>query len=92
MSLEGLKGVGKQTCERLRSAGVSSLEALAVLGVRDLQSLTGMDEKRATDLIQQARSILGLEIRTAEEILQRRKTPPHNHWQPEPGQPAWRRG
>ena len=74
MSVEDLKGVGKQTWEKLKSAGITSIEALAVLGSKELSSLTGLEEAKALNLIQQARSHLGIKIETADQILERRLT------------------
>lgn len=76
MSIEDLRGVGHQTRDKLRAAGVTTLEILAILGVRDLAAMTGLEEKKALDLIQQARRRLGeeFEIQTATQMLEKRKT------------------
>jgi DNA repair protein RadA len=75
-SMDNLKGLGPQTWQKLRAAGITTLEALAILGVKDLIALTGLSEQKAVDIISQARTLLGslYEIQTAEQILERRKS------------------
>jgi DNA repair protein RadA len=73
MNIEDLRGVGSQTRYRLEAAGITSLVALAVLGAKELSAMTGIDEKKALELIGQARRLLGLAIQTADQILERRK-------------------
>ncbi|MHC1586087.1 MAG: DNA repair and recombination protein RadA [Candidatus Hecatellaceae archaeon] len=73
LSVEDLRGVGYQTRDKLKAAGITSLEALAVLSARELSTMTGIDEKKALELVDQARRLLGLAIQTASQILERRK-------------------
>lgn len=51
-----LEGMDADTAARLTEQGVASTEDLADLAVDELVELTGMDEKRAQDLIMAARA------------------------------------
>lgn len=72
LGLEKIKGVGKATIEKLRSAGIYNLETLAVTGGRELATLTGIDHDRTEELCNSARKILQIEIETADAILEKR--------------------
>lgn len=75
-NLDEIKGLGKPTVDKLHAAGIYDLTALAVTSGRELATLTGIDEKRASEICDQARRQLGLGVKltTASELLEKRRT------------------
>ena len=54
-----LKGVGKQTIELLISAGFQSLKTIATTDAEELATIKGIGEKKAEDIINQAKEMTG---------------------------------
>lgn len=79
-NLEDVKGIGNETAERLRSAGINSIEKLAELSIKELLGLNikGIGKTSAAKYIENAKSLLQTEsVKTKEEITEvEKKAPP----------------
>lgn len=79
-NLEDVKGIGNETAERLRSAGINSIEKLAELSIKELLGLKikGIGKTSASKYIENAKSLLQTEsVKVKEELPEvEKKAPP----------------
>lgn len=71
--IEDIPGVGPATVEKLRELGFHTVESLATATVKELL-LTGIGEKQAAKMINEARNSLALTFIRADELLKMRET------------------
>ena len=70
--IEDLPGVGPATAQKLRELGYHQVESLAMATARELEPV-GVSEKKAFQIIQAARSALGVSFIRADELAKMRK-------------------
>lgn len=71
--IEDLPGVGPATAQKLRELGYHTVESLAMATARELEPV-GVSEKKSFQIIQAARSSLGVSFVRADELFKMRKT------------------
>src|SRR5665647_3398296 len=71
--IEDLPGVGPATAQKLRELGYHTVESLAMATSRELDPV-GVSEKKAFQIIEAARSAIGISFVRADELFKRRKT------------------
>ena len=71
-TLEDISGVGPTTTKKLREIGFSTIESLATATIREL-SVTGIGEKQAAKIIEEARNSITLQFVHADELLRMRE-------------------
>ena len=71
--IEDLPGVGPATAQKLRELGYHQVESLAMATARELEPV-GVSEKKAFQIIQAARSSLGVSFIRADELFKMRKS------------------
>ena len=70
--LEDLPGIGLTIAQKLRELGFHTVESLATAAVRELEPL-GIGEKKAVEIIQEARSSISVSFIRADELLKMRQ-------------------
>ncbi|MCL1966083.1 MAG: DNA repair and recombination protein RadA [Candidatus Bathyarchaeota archaeon] len=70
--IEDLPGVGPATAQKLRDLGYHTVESLAMATIRELEAL-GVSEKKALQVIQTARSSIGVSFIRADQLLKQRQ-------------------
>jgi DNA repair protein RadA len=70
--IEDLPGVGPATAQKLRELGYHTVESLAMATYRELEPV-GVSEKKAFQIIQAARSSIGIAFIRADELYKMRK-------------------
>ena len=70
--IEDLPGIGPTTAQKLGEMGFHTVESLALATTKELE-LAGVGEKRAMEVIQEARSSLGVSFIRADELLKMRQ-------------------
>jgi DNA repair protein RadA len=70
--IEDLPGVGPATAQKLRELGYHTVESLAMATSRELEPV-GVSEKKAFQIIEAARSSIGISFIRADELLKMRK-------------------
>jgi len=70
--IEDLPGVGPATAQKLRELGYHTVESLAMATYRELEPV-GVSEKKAFQIIEAARSAIGIAFIRADELYQMRK-------------------
>ena len=70
--VEDLPGVGPATAEKLKAMGFSTVESLAIATIRELVA-TGISEKQAAKMINEARDSITLTFLRADELLKMRE-------------------
>jgi len=70
--IEDLPGIGPTTAQKLGELGFHTVESLATATVRELE-LAGIGEKRAAEVIQEARSCISISFIRADELLKMRQ-------------------
>ena len=70
--VEDLPGVGPATAEKLKAMGFSTIESLAIATIRELVA-TGIGEKQAAKIINEARDSITLTFLRADELLKMRE-------------------
>lgn len=71
--IEDLPGVGPATAAKLRELGYHTVESLAMATIRELEPV-GVSEKKALQVIQAARSSVGVSFIRADELLKQRQS------------------
>src|SRR5574342_1275280 len=71
--IEDLPGVGPATSQKLRDLGYHTVESLAMATARELEPV-GVSEKKACQIIDAARSAIGISFVRADELYKMRKT------------------
>ncbi len=71
--IEDLPGVGPATATKLRELGYHTVESVAMATFRELEPV-GVSEKKAFQIIDAARSALGINFVRADELYKMRKT------------------
>src|SRR5512147_1908057 len=71
--IEDLPGVGPATSQKLRELGYHTVESLAMATARELEPV-GVSEKKAFQIIEAARSSIGIAFIRADELYKMRKT------------------
>ena len=71
--IEDLPGVGPATAAKLRELGYHTVESLAMATSRELDPV-GVSEKKAFQIIEAARSSIGIAFIRADELFKMRKT------------------
>ena len=71
--LEDLPGIGPSISQKLRELGFQTVESLATATAKELE-MVGMGEKKALQLIREARSSIALSFIRADELLKMRQT------------------
>lgn len=71
--IEDLPGVGPATAAKLRELGYHTVESLAMATSRELEPV-GVSEKKAFQIIEAARSSVGIAFIRADELFKMRKT------------------
>jgi DNA repair protein RadA len=71
--IEDLPGVGPATAGKLRELGYHTVESLAMATSRELEPV-GVSEKKAFQIIEAARSSIGISFIRADELFKMRKT------------------
>jgi DNA repair protein RadA len=71
--IEDLPGVGPATAQKLRELGYHTVESLAMATIRELEPV-GVSEKKAQQVIQAARSNVGISFIRADELLKQRQS------------------
>ena len=67
--IEDLPGVGPATAQKLKELGYHTVESLAMATARELDPV-GVSEKKAFQIIEAARSSIGIAFIRADELLQ----------------------
>jgi DNA repair protein RadA len=70
--IEDLPGIGPTTSQKLGEMGFHTVESLALATIKELE-LAGVGEKRAMEVIQEARSSFGVSFIRADELLKMRQ-------------------
>jgi DNA repair protein RadA len=70
--IEDLPGVGPATAQKLRELGYHTVESLAMATARELEPV-GVSEKKAFQIIQAARSCIGIAFIRADELYKMRQ-------------------
>jgi len=70
--IEDLPGVGPATAQKLRELGYHTVESLAMATIRELEPV-GVSEKKAQQVIQAARSSIGVSFIRADQLLKQRQ-------------------
>lgn len=70
--IEDLPGVGPATAQKLRELGYHTVESLAMATARELEPV-GVSEKKSFQIIQAARSSIGVSFIRADELLKMRQ-------------------
>ncbi len=70
--IEDLPGVGPATAQKLRELGYHTVESLAMATARELEP-AGVSEKKSHQVIEAARSAIGVSFIRADELLKMRK-------------------
>ncbi|MDR2700706.1 MAG: DNA repair and recombination protein RadA [Nitrososphaerota archaeon] len=70
--IEDLPGVGPATAQKLRELGYHTIESLAMATIRELEPV-GISEKKALQVIQAARSSIGVSFIRADQLLKQRQ-------------------
>jgi DNA repair protein RadA len=70
--MEDLPGVGPATAQKLRELGYHTVESLAMATARELEPV-GVSEKKAFQIIEAARSSIGISFIRADELYKMRK-------------------
>ncbi len=73
MTLEDLPGIGPKGAQKLREAGYADLIAIAAASSGDIAATCEIGEATAEKIIASARSMLDMEFKGADELLERRK-------------------
>ena len=73
LSLEDLPGIGPRGAQKLREAGYADLIAIAAASAGDVAATCEIGEATAEKIIASARSMLDMEFKGADELLERRK-------------------
>ena len=71
--IEDLPGVGPATAQKLRELGYHTVESLAMATARELEPV-GVSEKKAFQIIEAARSAIGISFVRADELYKMRQT------------------
>lgn len=71
--IEDLPGVGPATSQKLRDLGYHTVESLAMATARELEPV-GVSEKKAFQIIEAARSSIGINFVRADELYRMRQT------------------
>ena len=71
--IEDLPGVGPATAQKLRELGYHTVESLAMATARELDPV-GVSEKKAFQIIQAARSSIGVSFVRADELFKMRES------------------
>ncbi|MGD6933538.1 MAG: DNA repair and recombination protein RadA [Candidatus Bathyarchaeia archaeon] len=71
--IEDLPGVGPATAAKLRELGYHTVESLAMATIRELEPV-GVSEKKALQVIQAARSNVGISFIRADQLLKQRQS------------------
>ncbi|XHH09010.1 MAG: DNA repair and recombination protein RadA [Candidatus Bathyarchaeia archaeon] len=71
--IEDLPGVGPATAQKLRELGYHTVESLAMATIRELEPV-GVSEKKAQQVIQAARSSVGVSFIRADQLLKQRQS------------------
>jgi DNA repair protein RadA len=71
--IEDLPGVGPATSQKLRDLGYHTVESLAMATARELEPV-GVSEKKAFQIIEAARSAIGISFVRADELYKKRQT------------------
>ena len=72
MFIEDISGVGPATAQKLRDLGYRTVEALAMATMREIEAV-GVSDKKAFQIIQAARSSLGVSYIRADQLLKQRQ-------------------
>ncbi|MCL2135576.1 MAG: DNA repair and recombination protein RadA [Candidatus Bathyarchaeota archaeon] len=70
--IEDIPGVGPATAQKLRELGYRTIESLAMAAIRELEP-AGISEKKAQQVIQAARSSVGVSFIRADQLLKQRQ-------------------
>ena len=68
-----VNGVGKNTIEKLKEAGLTSVEVIATMSPQDLSVTVGIPLSMAQKVIKGARDLLGMSFKTALEVKKERQ-------------------
>src|SRR5665647_2148705 len=71
--IEDLPGVGPATAQKLKELGYHTVESLAMATSRELEPV-GVSEKKAFQIIQAARSSIGISFIRADELFKMRQS------------------
>jgi DNA repair protein RadA len=70
--IEDLPGVGPATAQKLRDLGYHTVESLAMATIKEIEAV-GVSEKKAFQIIQTARSTLGVSFVRADVLMKQRQ-------------------
>ena len=70
--IEDLPGVGPATAQKLRELGYHTVESLAMATTREIEAV-GVSDKKAFQVIQAARSSIGISFIRADQLLKQRQ-------------------
>jgi DNA repair protein RadA len=70
--IEDLPGVGPATAQKLRELGYRTVEALAMATAREIEAV-GVSDKKAFQILQAARSAVGVSFIRADQLLKQRQ-------------------
>ncbi len=70
--VEDIPGIGPATAEKLRELGYHTVESLATAAIRELET-SGVGEKQAAKIIQEARNSIALTFIRADELIRLRQ-------------------
>ena len=71
--IEDLPGVGPATAQKLRELGYHTVESVAMATARELEPV-GVSEKKSFQIIEAARSSIGISFIRADELFKMRQT------------------
>ncbi|MCL2643188.1 MAG: DNA repair and recombination protein RadA [Candidatus Bathyarchaeota archaeon] len=71
--IEDLPGVGPATAQKLRELGYHTVESLAMATTREIEAV-GVSDKKAFQVIQAARSSIGVSFIRADQLLKQRQS------------------
>ncbi|MCL2289012.1 MAG: DNA repair and recombination protein RadA [Candidatus Bathyarchaeota archaeon] len=71
--IEDLPGVGSATAQKLRDLGYRTVESLAMATIRELEPI-GVSEKKALQVIQAARTSVGVSFIRADQLYKQRQS------------------